>query len=374
MIYILLTWVSALLWWPISRLRRRQPVTRILVLEIAGMGDVVCSTPVFHALRQTYPQARIDLLTDQAWVELFQVGIAEFDHVIGLRPQHLKGWRGRLRLARCLAFYDTALCLNPGAAQLTAMCWAALPRRMSVLPDIRSRSYRLLAPLLSHRAWHERGKSFLHTQLRLVSTAEDARASPRRLQASAVSLTKAVAYLPASQLRTVGIAIGSGRKIKTLPFELLREVVQTLLLDESLRVVLIGVASDGEQAQRLLALCPTSRLIDATGRFALADIPGLLLQLQVFLGVDSGLTYLAQALGVRVVCVVGPVDMGETGLQGPGVRLIDHKPPCAPCSWVFATTQRCQQARQSCLQDLGAASIVAAVQDFLCQEVGASPS
>ncbi len=369
MIYILITWLSAPFWWPVSYMRRWQRVKKILVLEIAGMGDVVCSTPVFHALRQTYPQATIDLLTDQAWVELFQAGIPELNQVIGWRPQRLKGLLGRLQLARRLSAYDTALCLNPGAAQLSAMCWAALPRRMSVLPDVRSSSYRLLAPLLSRVEWHTRGASFLHTQLRLVQGHDlPSPPSPRRMQASPASRAQAAAFLPDTTLTTLGLAIGSGRKIKTLPFELLRDVVQTLLLDERLQVVLLGVASDREQAQRLLAHCPSRRLIDATGRFALADIPGLLLRLQVFLGVDSGLTYLAHALGARVVCVVGPVDMSETGLQGERVRLIDHKPPCAPCSWVFATTQNCHQAQQSCLQDLDAASIVAAVHDLLHED------
>ena len=39
-----------------------QPDTRILVVKLAGIGDLLLATPALQALRDTYPQAKIDLL------------------------------------------------------------------------------------------------------------------------------------------------------------------------------------------------------------------------------------------------------------------------------------------------------------------------
>src|SRR5690242_14110967 len=38
------------------------PNAHILVVKLAGIGELLLATPALRALRETYPQARIDLL------------------------------------------------------------------------------------------------------------------------------------------------------------------------------------------------------------------------------------------------------------------------------------------------------------------------
>src|SRR5258708_19338974 len=38
------------------------PNAHILVVKLAGIGDLLLATPALRSLRETYPQARIDLL------------------------------------------------------------------------------------------------------------------------------------------------------------------------------------------------------------------------------------------------------------------------------------------------------------------------
>ena len=38
------------------------PDAHILIVKLAGIGDLLLATPALQALRETYPQARIDLL------------------------------------------------------------------------------------------------------------------------------------------------------------------------------------------------------------------------------------------------------------------------------------------------------------------------
>src|SRR5438105_11066665 len=42
------------------------PKAHILVIKMAGIGDLLLATPALRALRETYPQARIDLLVTPA--------------------------------------------------------------------------------------------------------------------------------------------------------------------------------------------------------------------------------------------------------------------------------------------------------------------
>ena len=169
MIYILLNWLLAPLWWPLAQVRKLACKTprRILIAEIAGIGDVVCSTAVFKAVRERYPKAHIALMVDTVVAELAKQDV-NLNEVIPFAYGEQRGLKGRLKLMRIMSNFDTMICLVPSAAQLTAACWAVVPRRYSVLPDVPTRSYQWLAPLITHVEAHETNTPFVRTQLHLL--------------------------------------------------------------------------------------------------------------------------------------------------------------------------------------------------------------
>src|SRR5947209_2255109 len=80
------------------------PKAHILVIKMAGIGDLLLATPALGALRETYPQARIDLLVTPASAGLLD-GWEVIDRVIVLDKylfdypqQFLKNPRNLLRL------------------------------------------------------------------------------------------------------------------------------------------------------------------------------------------------------------------------------------------------------------------------------------
>src|SRR5260370_16423281 len=80
------------------------PDARILVVKLATIGDLLLATPSLRALRETYPQARIDLLVTPAsagllddWTVIDRVIV--LDKYLFHHPQHLlKNPRNLLRL------------------------------------------------------------------------------------------------------------------------------------------------------------------------------------------------------------------------------------------------------------------------------------
>ncbi len=363
MIYVLLTWILAPLWWPYCFLRgiwRRKPA-RIIVIEIAGIGDVVCSTAVFRALRTGFPHARIDLMVDPMVAGLAATD-PHIDRVIDFAPANLRGMRGRFDLARRFAAYDTAICLSPGAALLAAMCWAAIPRRFSVLPDVAKLSYSLLRPLLSHVCAHRRGYPFIQTQLDLLGPL-GIRTNDRdkRLTITPAARANAHSVLPDSGLRTIGVAVGSGRNLKEIPVATLRALLVAWIKRASTRVVLLGGPLDVERAKQMAEGLPQERLLDLSGRVSLAELPAILARLDAFVGVDSGLTHMADALDIPLVCLPGPVEIEEQGPTGKSVILLARHPPCQPCSRVFVIPRECMIGTRECVTGLGATEIIEAV-------------
>lgn len=368
MIYILLTWLLAPLWWPLAQVRKlsNPAPRRILIAEIAGIGDVVCSTAVFKAVRAHYPDAHIALMVDTVLPGL-AAQIHAIDQVVPFAYGAQRGLRGRLHLMRLMRGFDTVICLIPSAAQLTAACWAAVPRRYSVLPDITVRSYRVLSPLMTHTCAHQSGTNFVGTQLRLLAPL-GIQGDPvnRELAVSNAAREKACAFLPADITCWIGIAIGSGQGLKAIRPEVLCELIIGLLADPESGVVLIGGPKEEALAKNLIRdIGINDRCINAVGKLSLEILPGLLERLAVFIGVDSGVTYMADTLGIPLVYLPGPASPVDQGPIRAPIITLQKLLACAPCSRVFLTPRHCMTHDHACIRGFSAADILHAVNALL---------
>src|SRR6266566_3925078 len=83
----------------------------ILVVKLAGIGDLLLATPALRALRETYPQARIDLLVTPDSAGLLN-GWEVIDHVIVLN--------------KYLFDYPQQVLKNPRSLQRLAPLWREL--------------------------------------------------------------------------------------------------------------------------------------------------------------------------------------------------------------------------------------------------------
>jgi heptosyltransferase-1 len=65
---------------------------KILIVRVSSLGDVVHNMPIVADIRQQYPQAQIDWVVEEAYVEL--VGLNQYvDHII---PVAIRRWRKKL--------------------------------------------------------------------------------------------------------------------------------------------------------------------------------------------------------------------------------------------------------------------------------------
>lgn len=370
----MLTWLLAPLWWPVALVRRASISNpkRILIAEIAGIGDVVCSASLFQALRDQYPGVAIDLLVDPIAKGLAPL-LPMVDRVRLFAYPEQKGFKGRFKLTCIAAGYDTAICLIPSAAQLTAFCWGGVPRRLSVLPGQMNNSYRLLAPLMTRVACHTYGSYFPATQFELCKILLSSRSMPQK--ALPISKQEGTIPLPADR-ELIGLLVSSGRSLKRLSEEQLASIIEGLLQNNTQRkrgIVLFGGQGDIAQALEVLAMLAhtdvSANVINTVGQYALAELPSILRQLKLFIGVDSGVTHMADALGVPIVCVAGPVDLEEVYRSGKSRQMLCAKElDCYPCSTVFNTPGTCQRGDRACLQQLSLQSVLAAAQALLEQK------
>ena len=357
------------IWWPLAIARRfiKSTPSRIVIFEIAGIGDVVCSTHLFAQLRARYPDAVIDLVVDPIAASLAPA-LPMINRVIQFPYARQRGLMGRLRLTqRCLG-YDTAICLIPSAAQLVAFCLAAVPRRLAVLPAPLNNSYRSLRPLLTDVALHHTGQYFLQTQAALFADLGLVNVDARKWMPTPQHSSH-VANL--AETTNIGLLVSSGRALKRIEPDKLAAIVAQLLDGVTIapvKIVLIGGPADKALAQSIverLTEAQRTKIEDAVGHYALNELPHLLTQLSVLIGVDSGVTHMADALGVPVVCVAGPVDLNEVYQVGEMRQRITADLPCYPCSTVFDTPSQCRTGDLACLRQLNTDKVVHVARSLL---------
>jgi len=89
-----------------------------------------------------------------------------------------------------------------------------------------------------------------------------------------------------------------------------------------------GTMVERDRAERIAARVPGVRVLDALSLESLVDIIN---QARLVVGVDSGLTHLAAALGVPAVVLYGATSAALTGCRGDRVVNLQADFSCVPC-------------------------------------------
>jgi heptosyltransferase II len=367
MIYTLLT----LLLEPLLRLFARCPASppaRILVIQVAKIGDAICTTPLLRELHSALPSAHVTVLAGAAAAPLLRVN-PRIDEVVVAVPADWHGPAAKLRLAARLrrGAYDAVLCCNGGATWPVVLCWAGIARRIGVIPNFAGRSQRLAARLWSTGVAHRGDRMIVDTYFDMLRALGLAPGDTRKEAFAAAAAEARVAALLPDGGSLIGLAISAANKLKELGTARQGGLIGELLAAwPRAHIVLLGGPDDKAQAAALAAILPQERreaVIDGCGAVALADVPALLARLDLFVGVDSGLTYIADALEVPLVSVAGPCNMKETGPVGPHARIVQKALPCAPCAHIFRAPYTCRVGTRACILDVGNEEIMAAARE-----------
>ncbi len=368
MIHLLLT----LLLSPLLRLfagRAPDQPLRVLVIQLAKIGDLLCSTPVFRELKRCHPAMELSVLTTPVNAPLLRCN-PHVDHVVEADARQFRGVAGKWRLIALLrqGRYDTVICLNAGAAYATAALWAGIPRRLAVLSNFGGSTHRLASRLWTDVEHHQGDRLIQATYLVLLERlgVRDGGIAKEVFPAPGAA-EKVAALLGSNTGPLLGIGVSSANRLKALGNEKIIELTRRMLAAyPGLSIILIGGPEDAQQADEIQQVLPSERVIDSCGKLGLAELPALLEKLSTYLGVDSGVTYMADAVGIPVVSVAGPCNMEETRPTGKRVVIIQRAElPCQPCAHIFKAPYSCWVGTRACIVDVSAAEIAAAVSSLL---------
>jgi heptosyltransferase-2 len=374
----------------------------ILIFRSAALGDYILATPALTALRQTFPGARIVLLTTQAaqkaqrdkvakyaggekqvpWVALTMPHLV--DEVISVPDvQSLEGLkRGRAAL-KGRTFSRAVLLLDPAAPWLGRM--KKLVMLWALLGPVPVLGWRGKGSLNGDRAalkaqgvlcHHVHGPLQFMRELRppRAYTDADVRFDLRPPPADSTWACEWLAsHAPAgARTRWIAVAPGSIQPHKQWPIENFVTLCSQLLERvPDAAFVVVGTPADAALGERLQAALGAARCFVLAGRSSIAQSAALLARMDLLVGNDGGAMHLGDAMGAKVVSIV-------PGLEYPDSiepwhnrhRAVRHPVPCAPC---YSFTH-CPQGHNRCMADLPVAAVQASCEKALLEASNQPPT
>jgi ADP-heptose:LPS heptosyltransferase len=347
---------------------------RILVYRLGHLGDTLIALPSLAAIRKTFPNAHISLLSNF----FSPAERVSPDHVIpdglidewltyesgdsGSKPLEMLRLLVRLRRQR----FDTLAYLAPrirperdvrrdlfffrsaGIKQfLGERGFEALPARgANGLPSVAHEADHLLRRLsLSGIQVAEPGNARFDLEL----------TESEQLEADGWLQRHVPSYFMSSCI--VGFAPGSKWPSKVWPEERFVEVGRRLIESENIFPIVFGGAEDRPLGERLIS--QWGRGANAAGQLSVRLAAAALSHCKLYVGNDTGTMHLAAAVDTKCVVLMSALDWpGHWNPYGDGHRVLRRSVPCEGC-----LLQVCDKEGLRCLKEISVEDVI----DACCQ-------
>ena len=325
---------------------------KIIVINLASIGDEIMRTPLTRALKQIYPQAIIDMLVIPAVKPIAEMD-ANISNVIVYDKKNIdRGIRGIISMARQLrrGHYDLAICTNYALRGALISWLARIKRRCGY--DAQQARYFLTDTVAKHPCIQYEAKNQLRLLTALSSQQFD---SNTALSVSA----KDVKYV--SEKILFGI---TARKIVFCPLSNFENRSLTICKSQDLlrnlsnlgTVYIIGSAAQREVLDKMNV---AKQAVVLAGDLSLTQLAALIKAADVMLSVDTGPMHMAVALKTKTVGLFGANHPNLWGADNENTINFYAGVKCSPC-W-----GRIYDCDRKCLENIDNSEIIIAVKKML---------
>ncbi|NJD24515.1 MAG: glycosyltransferase family 9 protein [Betaproteobacteria bacterium] len=293
----------------------------VLALVVSRIGDTLLGTPALRAIKETWPECRLTVIAHPGRLPLL-AGLPWIDALLPWRP-----WRRWTALLPGAARYDLAFVFHPDRRQLDFARRSAGSVVAEAVPGIPPSEHLLLpalpaAPMVAVeqrlRLVRAAGADSSDQRLAYVVSANERKAAQARLAALGVAGHRPLVALQLKSFPT--------KAHRDWPADSFAGLVDGLAARfPGARFIVTGDAGSAADAIRLGERCP-GRVASLAGQCDLRETAAVLAEMDLYVGVDTGPTHLAGALGIPMVALYHAAYPGRylAPRQHPRCRVIEH--------------------------------------------------
>lgn len=283
------------------------PKTVAIANFTTNIGDMIMTTPIIHAVKTAYPNARVVVIGGNKNREVLS-GNPDMDMYIS--SAHF--WTALFQLAEFKP--DLGVAVNPSPHEL-ALLYLSGACGISVFshPSFKSRSVSILSALAMPVAYEE-GKYVPAQYLKLLepfgivsnNTTKHLHANVEVLEKVKTDLYKA--HIPIDAFLV--LAPGAGQIFREWAPERFAEVAKYVNQTFKLGIVIAGGPGDKALAKKVMDTLPGVSVFDATLQ-TIEELKATVSMAKAVVSNDSGIAYIAEAFNVPAVIIVGISDAAE---------------------------------------------------------------
>jgi len=332
---------------------------RALVYLKGGIGDVVFALPLLGDLRAGWPGAELVVLTHDQGKGVLDL-CPEVKETLSYGPLGAEPRAGRLLAALGGERFDAALTpvRSPRASWLLWRSGARTRAGFGGGPE---------AVLFTHRAPVRPVEVSFSRRFERLARALGlpvlGRSAPLRVSDERSARARASLQAGGWDAETPLVAVhaGGGWPTKQWPVEHAAGLAALLSRRHGLRVLLVGGEADRARAEAIATASGGSALVQVG-----VPVDEALAQLDLCtasVGVDSGLSHAAAALGVPTVSLFGPNDPASI-VPAPHQRMVVQAAlTCRPCN--RRGKRRCPEGHHRCMRDTTPQQVLLALEPLL---------
>lgn len=320
----------------------------VLVVRFSSLGDCVLLCPLLSHLKRSGAR-EVAVLTKRSYAELFAC-VEGVDRVVAIEPGTTPF--DLVRIARAFRSSSDRVVIDAHANFRSRVVSAAAGGAHARFQKF----YRERAGLIVFKR-----RATLPTMLeQYASLAESAGFGPVQLIPGGIRIPRAPSEHAKLRVgrEAPAVAVAPGSRWRAKRWGGFAALCNALARTGR-RIVLVGDAHDRAYTAPIAAALG-DRVIDAAGSASLLETAALIARCESFVGNDSGLMHLAEAVGVPVVALFGPTvrEFGYAPSLGHSTT-VERRLACRPCSRNGAAP--CPKRTYECLERIRSEDVLRAV-------------
>ncbi|MBN1622157.1 MAG: glycosyltransferase family 9 protein, partial [Endomicrobiales bacterium] len=293
----------------------------ILILNIAGMGDAILSTPTLRAIRNRFSNSKISVLILPRTVEIYS-GLPFFDRMLVLKNYSYMGKNSIKTLLNVIKLlislrkenFDLMINIQPVRTFLGSI-------KMSLLFYLVNAKYKVgrntfgMGFFYDLRVPEDKTKHEIDVDLQIASSlgADTSNRMPE-ISISNEDEKTALAFFNDNDIKpnefTVALNPGAFRPSRRWPAKRWAELGDILINNYRAKVILTGEKKENNLMQTILSSMKNRPVINL-GNFNLKQLAALLKNVNLVITNDTGPLHLAVTMNTCVIALFGPGDFNK---------------------------------------------------------------
>jgi len=330
--------------------------TKILVVRLSSMGDVILATPLIRSLRDTYPDAQIHLAIKKQFAPLVKHN-PHINKVIEVDTKNITVTQQQVRTEK----YDWVIDIQKTSRgnQITSASHAPLKTTYNkqkikrwMLIYLKRNTYKNIQP-----AWKKYYEAVSKYNIEPDNSGTEVFFTQKELETVHQKLSN---YTNDSIITLCPMA---SFKNKMWTQEGFVELGKQLQQKHNTTIVVLGGPGEEEYCNHV-AKNIGGKAISLAGKLSLLESAALLQLSKLAVTNDSGLMHLAQSQKTPVVSIFGPTvkEFGFFPLPNKST-VIETQLNCRPCTKMGKDT--CPKGHHKCMKDISAGEVYKAVIAYL---------